>query len=220
MPPQRPSSPSYPRLAALASLALLGCSTTVAPSYPTTDRWPEARRQPDGVALDPLPAPSQPARSGLPSGQALALLQPASSASAVAALQAMLEALAAEDAEALPALFTERSTWVHLPSRSSTPLFPHLRERLRRLDYLQLADMQLIHEPEVEVYTVDDLAAELPGRPLRPPEMQPTDLLLRARILVPRLGADRFFGDALTLVVRPEQGRYRIHSVQEEFMLP
>lgn len=220
MPPLRPSSLCYPRLAALLLPSALACSRPVPPSYPTTDRWPEARRQPDGVALDPLPSPAQPARAGLPSGRALALLSPPPTSSAVAALQGLLDALVAEDLEALPPLFTERGVWVHLPSRNNAPLFLHFRERLRRLDYVQLSGVQLIHEPEVEVYSADDLAAELPGRPLRPPEMAPTDLMLKTRILVPRLGADRFFGDSLTLILRPEQGRYRIHSVQEEFLLP
>ena len=51
-------------------------------------------------------------------------------------------------------------------------------------------------------------------------EKSPADVLLRVRVLVPRVGADRLFGDTWLLVLRPQQGRYRVHSIQEEFQLP
>lgn len=223
MPLTPPSSRSYRRLLwPLASLLPLACRpTTSPPTYPTADRWEDARRQPDAVALDPLPATTRPASQGAaPSPTPVALQPPLAAGSAFEALQRLVSALTQEDLAALPPLFTERGTWVNPVNHNSMPLFPHFRDRLRRLDYHQLADQVVLREAEAEVYVFDDLTNPLPGRPARPAEMGPSDLLLRVRVLVPRIGADRLFGDSLTLVMRPDNGRYRIHSLHEEFQLP
>ena len=210
----------------LALLApLLGChvghAAPGAPDYPTTDRLPDSRRQPDGVALDPLPAPTQGVLYGeAPTPTPLALQPPLPLTSAAAILLPLLEALTQEDLAALAPLFTERATWVTLPSRASMPALTHFRERLRRFDYLQLAGQTVVREADAEIYSHGELEALPPGRPVRPPEMTPGDVLLRVRVLVPRLGADRLFGDTWLLVLRPQQGHYRIHSLQEEFQLP
>jgi hypothetical protein len=50
--------------------------------------------------------------------------------------------------------------------------------------------------------------------------MRRGDVLLRVRILTPRVGADRFFGDELLLLLRPEDGAYRVRWWQEEFQIP
>lgn len=173
------------------------------------------------MALDPLPASTQASSQGAaPSPLPVALQPPLAVETAFEALRGLFDALTREDLSPLPSLLTERSTWVNLPNHTSVPLQTHLRERMRRLDYLQLAGQTLVREAEAEVYTHDDLATMMVGRPARPGEMAPTDLLLRVRVLIPRVGADRLFGDTLLLVVRPDQGRYRIHSLQEDFQIP
>lgn len=219
MPPTPPPSRCYPL--ALLLLLAAGCRASSAPDFPTTDRLEPGRRQPDGVALDPLPAPTAGALRGeAPATGALALQPPLPVTSAAGVLPPLLEALTQEDLAAMTPLFTERATWVALPSRNSVPAMLHFRDRVRRLDYQQLTGQVVMREADAEIYTHDELDALPPGRPVRPPEMGPADVLLRVRVLVPRIGADRLFGDTWLLVLRPLQGRYRVHSIQEEFQLP
>ncbi len=223
MPPNQPSSPSERRLAPLAlALTAVACSPPPrSPSFPTTDRLETARRQPDGVALDPLPAPTSPvARGEAPSPWPVALLPPPPVEAALGVLRRVLDALTLENLAVIQPLLAARGSWVNPQSNSSSPLPVHFRERVRRLDYEQLAGFPLLRESDAEVYTSEDLEASLPGRPRRPADMQPGDVLLRVRVLTPRLGAERLFGDELLVMLRPERGSYLIQRWQEEFQLP
>ena len=92
------------------------------------------------------------------------------------------------------------------------------RERFRRLNYGALLDAPLIRAGDAEVYTYDELRAHLPSRPTAPAEMGPRDVLVRATVLTPRLGPDRYFGDEISFVLRPSNGRYLINSVVEDFV--
>lgn len=223
MPPRRLSSPSErPPRGAWCLLLLAGaCSTSSAPTFPTTDRWEPARRQPDGVAIDPLPAsPAVARRADTSALGAVALSPPAPVSEALATLRAFLDAIVVEDTVAVLRLFTERGAWVQLPGRGSVPIGSHLRERVRRLNYPQLAGVTVFREADAEVYAHDDLEPPLPGRPARPAGMEPSDLLIKIRVITPRIGAERFFGDEVTFLLRPDRGRFRIHSMFEEFQLP
>ncbi|MCS6900476.1 MAG: hypothetical protein RMJ98_12640 [Myxococcales bacterium] len=215
-------SPSELHLAPLALVFItLACCSPRSPSYPTTDRLEPSRRLPDGVALDPLPAPVSPVLlAEAPSPWSVALLPPLPVEAALHVLRRVLNALVSEDLSEIQPLLAPRSSWLNPQSNSSAPLLHHFRERIRRLDYEPLASSPLLRESDTEVFTPEDLDALLPGRPRRPPEMQPGDVLLRVRILTPRVGADRLFGDELLVMLRPERGGYLIQRWQEEFQLP
>lgn len=222
MPQNPPSRPSDRLLALTLASGLLACgASSRPPSYPTTDRHEEARRLPDGVALDPLSAPTPPTSRGeSPSPGPVALRPPLPIEAAVGVLRRSLEAITQQDMAALQPLLAPRGAWLNPQSNTSAPLATHFRERIRRLDYGQLTGIPLIREADAEVYTADDLAGAPPGRPPRPQEMKPEDVLLKVRILTPRLGADRLFGDELLVLLRPEQGSYQILRWQEEFQIP
>jgi hypothetical protein len=131
------------------------------------------------------------------------------------------EALPREDLGAMTAVMTERPGWVNPAiSRSAAPASAVFVDRFRRLDYEKLQGVPIVREAELEVTTYDELEPPLPGRPPRPPEMAPGDVMVRARIVTPRIGADRLLGDELTFVLRPDRGRHRILLVFEEFQLP
>lgn len=212
------------RSALLITLAALsGCASNASLDFPTVDALPEGRRQPDGVAVDPLPAAITGARSGSTStGAPLALSPLLSDEAALSVVGQLFELSAREDLIAATRLFTERGGFI-VPSamgRSLTPALPALRERFRRLDYFQLVGKSLWRESDAEVYGYGDLETPEPGRPSRPPEMQEGDVLVRVKILVPHVGADRLFGDEADVLLRPSANRFRILLVAEEFQLP
>lgn len=199
----------------------LACGAPSPPSFPTTDRWEDNRRQPDGVAIDPLPAPLTPQTQTEASGARAAVLRPPlSPEGAIQQVSRLLDRITAEDQASFASFLTPQALWRNPLTQGSAPLLPHLRERVRRLDYLVLQGVPLVHEPTTEVYTLSELGLYLPGRPARPAEMQQGDLLLRFRVLTPRVGAERLFGDELILLLRPEAGGYRLLTWQEEFQLP
>jgi hypothetical protein len=210
-------SAAYVALAALAA----GCHGGP-PDFRTVRAWPAEERRPDGVVVDPPPAPMGGVRrESTLSSTPVALAPPLGLDGAVDALRELLQSVVREDAAAMAELVTERAMFINPASgRNQTALLPLFRERFRKLDYHQLAGQTLLRENEVEVYRFHDLASPLPGRPARPPEMQEDDVLLRARVLVPRMGADRLFGDELLVLVRPAKGKYRIALLLEEFQLP
>ncbi len=209
---------------AVAALAagLVGCGRPSSPGFPSVDRWEPSRRQPDGIALDPLPAPVVPARRGESNSPfALVLASPQSSEAPLAVMMQLLDAMVREDAAALGRILTVRAQWINpaQPNQSGDAI-GHYRERLRRLEYGRLEGVLLVQEADVELYTFEDLEFPLPGRPARPAEMLQGDVYLRFHILVPRVGIERFFADDMAMIVRPEMGRYRVSYTFEDFPLP
>jgi hypothetical protein len=205
-----------------AALVLGGCGRPAAPGFPSVDHWEPARRQPDGVALDPLPAAVAPVRHGESNSPfALVLASPQPSEAPLALMRQLLEALVHEDQAALAQVLAPRAQWIN-PAQAgqSNDAIGHYRERLRRLEYGRLEGFLLVQEADVELYTHDDLEFPLPGRPARPAEMIPGDVFLRFHVLVPRVGVERFFADDMALIVRPEGGRYRVSFTFEDFPLP
>ena len=219
---RRPDRRGGLRAALIAGLSAAGCAPAGPPLFATADRAPSARRQPDGVAVDPMPASVQGADRGSTETLGLvALTPPLAEEQAVAAVEQFFDAAAREDAGALVKLLTPRAVWTNASAGSGpAPAAGFFIERFRRLDYHQLAGRPLIRQADAEVYTFDDLEAPPPGRPARLPEMTRGDAMVRVRVLTPRVGPDRFFGDEMVFLLHPATGRYLIHFIAEEFQLP
>lgn len=132
----------------------------------------------------------------------------------------ILDALVQENREALWVHLDPKGFWMNPQIHANIPIIPHFSERIRRLDYTQLAGLPLLREHEVEVYTQEDLAVALPGRPEHFPDRKAGDILIRFRILTPRVGTERLFGEEVVVSLRPEGGAYRVWRWQEEFQLP
>jgi hypothetical protein len=207
----------------VAGVMSAGCGSGTPPMFPSTDRWPERRREPDGVAVDPTPAAvGGVSRGDTSSGGEVALAPPLGPAAALASVGQLFEAASREDMQRLTALFAQRGGFMNPSSgsRSVTLATVAFRERFRKLDYRQLAGQTIYRESDAEVYTYDDLERPPPGRPSRPPEMAQGDALIKVRVLTPRIGPDRLFGDEIVFLLRPDAGRYRIQFMAEEFQLP
>jgi hypothetical protein len=94
------------------------------------------------------------------------------------------------------------------------------RARVAGLRYDLLRGEQLYRRGEIETYGYEDLDRAEPGRPARPPEMRPGDLLLRVPMAIVRAGSDRVFGDELVFVLVPSGIEYRIRTLLEDFQAP
>lgn len=200
-----------------ALLVAGGCATRPAEFATRTTDEPAPRR-PDAVAGDPPSAPVSGASPADTRGGVVALTQsPRDGARDL--VTALGAAIAAENLDALSQCLTPDATWSN-PSlgRAPMPAFSLFRDRFRKLDYGRWTGGALFASDEAEVMTYEDFDA-LPSRGPRPPEMRPGDVLVRGRVLAPRAGYERLFGDELAIVARPVGDRYRIVLLVEDFPL-
>lgn len=205
-------------------LALLAaaCGTTAprGPSFATLTELPEEPRRPDGVVVDPTPELPAAAEAADEGGGIVALKPPLPDRAARAVVAAFMRAIVNENIEALSDIVASDAT-VAARGRTGAPsLIDHWRARMRHFRYRTLAGEVLYQEADVELYRYEDLETPLPGRPLRPPDMIPTDVLLRVPILVVRAGSERVFGDDILFHLRRDKGRYVIRQLVEDFQLP
>ena len=203
---------------ALAGALASGCASRQ--GVPSAAEPPTTARRPDGVAIDLPSAPvAASASADVQRAQEAALVPPLSPALATRVLRAYVDAASREDAPALEALLAPTAKWSNpaMNPNNATSLSAVWHERFRRLNYGALAGAPLVRDADAEVYTYNDLHARLRGRPAPPAAMTTRDVLVRARVLTPRVGPERLFGDEIALLLRPSVGRYVIHEVYEDF---
>jgi hypothetical protein len=189
------------------------------PGFATATDLPDVPRRPDGVVVDPsseLPIVEDTADVA---SAIVALKPPLPGKAARIVVAAFFHAITGEDLDALSDLLTPDA---NAPSRSrsgSTTMVDHWRARMRHFHYRTLANDTLYQDADIELYRFDDLETLAAGRPLRPPEMTRSDLLVRVPMLVVRAG-DRVFGDEIVFVLRRDKERFRIRQILEDFQLP
>jgi len=205
-------------------LALLAaaCSSSAprGPTFATLTELPDEPRRPDGVVVDPSPLLPAPADATDKGDGIVALKPPLPDRAARATVAAFLRAVVGENVEALSELVTNDATAAARGRSGAPALLDHWRARLRHFRYRVLANEVLYQEADIELYRYEDLETPLPGRPLRPPEMAPSDVLLRVPILVVRSGSERVFGDDILFHLRRDKDRYAIRQLVEDFQLP
>ena len=64
-----------------------------------------------------------------------------------------------------------------------------------------------------ERYSREDLSS--PDTPARPPEMRSEELYVRIPLEVTRVAGERVFGDMVLLLLRREEGKYKIAAYGE-----
>lgn len=201
-------------------MVLAGCGSSR--GFTAADAFPTRPRHPDGVAIDPAPVPVQGKLRGSTQSVGDVALMPAPALVDVrSVVHRFFDVTLAEDEAELFKLLAGNSLWSHpTAGRGAQAANSLWQERFRRLDYRTLAGRQVVREGEIEVYRYEDLENPPPGRPGRPPEMQEGDVLAKARLIVARVGADRYYGDEIVFLLRVEAGQYRIRWMTEEFQLP
>jgi hypothetical protein len=200
--------------------AACGGGAAHGPSFATLAELPDVPRRPDGVVVDPSPELPLAAEAVATGSGIVALKPPLPDRSAHAMVAAFFRAVVAENIEAMSELVTTDATLTVRGKSGSPALLDHWRARHRHFRYRTVASEILYQEGDIELYRYEDLEPPLPGRMLRPPEMVPSDVLLRVPILVVRAGSDRMFGDDMVFHLRRDKHRYLIRQVFEDFQLP
>jgi hypothetical protein len=84
---------------------------------------------------------------------------------------------------------------------------------MRAHPYARLAGVEIVRLERVERWESDDLGA--PEAPARPTDMRPGETYVRVPLETGRIAGERFFGDVIVLLVRREDGRYKIVAYGE-----
>ena len=197
--------------AGLACAACAGPAPSVAVADPSSTE-PAARR-PDGVVVEPTPALPR-AADRAPARGVVALREPLGVEAAQDLVRAYVHAFEREDEGALAQLLTSDAAPLFGGRGGRGALLEQWRTRLKNLDYGKLAGLEVARLERMERFEYDELGAPAPLP--RPPEMKPGELLLRIPIATPRVGAEQLFGDVVVLLLRREEGHFRIAGASEE----
>ena len=164
--------------------------------------------------LDPpaaVPAPEERA----PARGVIALREPAGEEEALKAVHDFVQAFVRADKDAVHSMLASHATQLDshgFGTAESLRAFFDLR--LRSFDYTKLAGTELYRVDQVEHYAYDELGGG--GARPRPAEMREGDVLVRVPILTPRVGNDRLFGDVVVLLLRREEGRFKLAGYGED----
>lgn len=205
--------PLLSALAALAALAVVGSACGGA-GHVTATELPTTPRHPDGVVVEPPPAlPTIAERA--PGRGVVALREPLSNEAVRDVVRAYFRMFLAEDIEGLAALLTSDVVSLDPRARGSrSTVVDGWRARMRQLDYSKLSGLEVVQLDRLERFGLVDLEGST--SPARPTVMREADTLVRVPIAAARVGGERFFGDTLTLLLRRDEGRFKIAGVAEE----
>ena len=126
---------------------------------------------------------------------------------------AVADAWQRESVEQLMALLTNDAGPLEARSRGRATLAETWRQRMHAHEYRRLAGMTLVRVERIERYRWEDLST--PDSPPRPPEMHTDELYVRVPLEVTRIAGERLFGQELLLLLRREEGKYKIAAYGE-----
>jgi hypothetical protein len=169
-------------------------------------------RRPDAVVVEP-PAAMPSAVSRADARGVVALREPLAGDAVGNLVSAFLDAWQHESLEALTALLTPDAGPIEARTRGKNPLVEGWRQRLHAHPYGRLAGVELVRPERIERWEAEDLAAA--DAPPRPPDMRPGELYVRVPLEVSRVAGEKFFGDVMVMLVRREDGKYRIVAYGE-----
>ena len=199
-------------------LGALGCAGPLRSEQPTLPQDPSTRdsehapRRPDAVVVEPLPAIPSPTERA--DARGVVALREALGGDAVRDLViAVMDAWRRESLDELAALLTSDAGPIESRSRGRTALVDTWRQRLHAHEYRRLTGVDLVRIDRIERYGWEDLS--LPDSPARPPDMQPEELYVRVPVEVTRVAGERLFGDVIAILLRREDGKYKISAYGE-----
>lgn len=169
-------------------------------------------RRPDGVVVEPPAAMPNPAERAESRG-VIALREPLGGDAVRDVVLAILDAWQHESLDQMVELLANDAGPIEARSRGRSPLIESWRQRLRAHEYGRLAGVTLVRVERIERYGWEDLSA--PDTPVRPPEMHPEELYVRLPLEVTRGSGERLFGDMILLLLRREEGKYKIVAYGE-----
>jgi hypothetical protein len=125
----------------------------------------------------------------------------------------LMDAWQRESLEALSSLLTPDAGPFEARARGRAAVVEGWRQRLRAHPYGRLAGMELVRPERIERWDADDFGSA--DAPARPPDMRPGELYVRVPLEVSRIAGEKFFGEVIVMLVRREEGRYRIAAYGE-----
>ena len=170
-------------------------------------------RHPDGVLIEP-PAAIPPATDRAPARGVVALREPLADEAIKDVVRHYVRAWVAEDQAALQLLLTPDAVSLDAGHAARGPMLDAWTHRMHTFDYKKLAGQDVARFDRIERYDYSELGS--PGAPARPVEMRPGDVLARVPIATPRVGSEQLFPETLVLLLRRDEGKYRIAGVGEE----
>jgi hypothetical protein len=167
-------------------------------------------RRPDGVVLEPpaaIPAPASVASAG----GVVALREPLTADAVTVLVESFVDAWSHQALDALVAMLAADAGPLEARGRGRSVLVEGWRQRLHAHEYERLAGVEVVRPERIQRWSWEDLAATDTDRA----DVRPGELLVRAPVEVATVGGDRLFGDVLTMVLRVEDGKYKIVAYGE-----
>jgi hypothetical protein len=169
-------------------------------------------RRPDAVVVEP-PAALPGAVAHAEARGVVALREPLAGDALREAVVQVAEAWQQGSLEALVALLTNDAGAIEARGRGRGPLVESWRQRLRAHEYGRLAGVELLRPDRIERWSWDELGAS--DAPARPADMRPDEVYVRAPLEVTRLANEKVFDDVMVLLLRLEDGRYKVSAYGE-----
>jgi hypothetical protein len=208
---------------AIVFCLLLGCAAQSRVEAPALDVHDDAiardgardeapRRKPDGVVVEPPAAlPSVTERSY--ARGVIALREPLGGDAVREVVFGLLDAWQHESLDQLALLLTSDAGPMEARSRGKAVLLESWRQRLHAHEYRRLAGASPVRVERIERYGWEDLS--MPDAPARPADMHVDELYVRVPLEVTRAAGERLFGDVILLLLRREEGTYKIAAYGE-----
>lgn len=219
------SRPARPVLATALSIGVIGCAATE-----HAGSFPDDKRRPDGIAVDPLETPPEAVDSAAASSGVVALRAPLGIDAAHATVRSFFEAVGREDGEALMKVLSIDAVWLNPSSRAREPAYSMFSRRFGRLDYVSLAGVTFWTEEHVlegddaiaawaELVPSQGPSQSTPSASFSVDSLGPGDVVIRAPIHLGKGGAGSLFGSEIVIALRRDADRFVIHRLAEDFVL-
>jgi hypothetical protein len=206
-----------PRFVAGAAFALFVACRTGAPAreaaeVPRASALDPPPRRPDGIVVEPSPALPTAGERANAEG-IVALREPLRGDPVRDVVLAMVSAWQRESLDGLVALLTSDAGPIEARLRGRSALVESWRQRLHAHEYARLAGSELVRPERIERYDVDELRAADPNA--RGYELGPEEVFVRIPLEVTRVAGERLFGDVVIVILRREEGTYKIAAYGE-----
>jgi hypothetical protein len=193
----------------------VGCGASSPPAVEAPGASASAEpppRRPDAVVVEP-PAALPGARVHAEARGVIALREPLAGDALRETVLQVADAWQHGSLEALVALLTNDAGAIDARGRGRGALVEGWRQRLRAHEYARLAGVELVRPERIERWSYDELGAS--DAPSRPADMKPGEIYVRVPLEVTRLANEKVFDDVLVLLVRLEDGRYKVSAYGE-----
>jgi hypothetical protein len=171
-----------------------------------------APRRPDAVVLEPTPSLPRPETRASARG-VVSLREPLGGARVVDLVQSFVAAWQRGSLDALSALLTPDAGPIEARAKGKAGLVEGWRQRMHAHEYARLAGMELVRSERIERWDRDDLGA--PRAPKHLQEMLPGEVYVRVPLEVTTVAGEKLFDDVIVMILRPDDGKFRIAAYGE-----